>query len=844
MDKNAIKKYAVWARRELISRVSQRALIYGISSGEIQENADSINGKLLTRREKSQRAALISRVKQIGYEQVIEEVAYTWFNRFCALRFMEVNGYLPSHVRVFTDENNAFNPQILTETLHIELEGLNKEIVFNLKEKNQTEELYKYLLIVQCNALNSVLPVMFQKIEDYTELLFPDNILRQGSVVEQLVSQIPEEDFNIRSGNGQVEIIGWLYQYYITELNELVYDGNMSKNKVTKELLPAATTIYTPDWVVKYMVQNSLGKYWQSSHNDSELKSNWKYYLENNSSNNINLNAVTDPKGIKILDPCMGSGHILIYAFDVLMQIYQSCGYNTRDSVKSILENNLYGIDIDNRAAQLAYFAIMMKARMYDSRIFSRNIQPHIYAVLDSNNLDSYAVEYFINSNTDLKNNFEKIIETLNDAKEYGSIIKMPQIDYVLLNNRINEINNDISLYKNEVLNSIVPLIKFAEALSCRYDIVITNPPYLGSLRFSGKLDSYVKKHYADVKADLSMVMYKHSIEDLAKRNGYVAFITTTSWMFLSSFEKLRNYIQNNVSIVSLVDFGTELFDGKVGHNPIVSWVTQVGKCTDSNIIAIRLVDYCYSRRDEKEPEFFNLKNRYLATQSNFSKIPGSPIAYWVSEQFINGFRSKRLGDYVELVEGIHTRDNDQFLRLWQEVDFSKSALIDFSRDKKWYGYNKGGMARQWYGNNEYVVDWESDGKRIKNFSKASIGSCNHFFEEGITFTFLTSSINTFRYSPYGNLYDFAGPTIYPYNHSDFYPILGVLATKISNYYLKVINPTINMPLGDVKKFPVNFSTDEKKKYISKLVVNNVNLSKFDWNSYETSWDFKKHSLI
>ena len=580
MNKSAIQKFAIWARTELIAQVSQRAYQYGITEeGHGEADAVTVGGRALTSEEAKQRRELVAQIRQKGFTQVMEEVAYTWFNRFIALRFMEVNNYLPSHIRVFSDSTGAFKPEILSDALHLDLPGLNKDKVASYIENNQTENLYRYLLLTQCNVLNEALPRMFEKMGGYTELLFPNNILKADSVLGRMVTDIPEEDWT-----DQVQIIGWLYQYYNTELNGQVYDGNMSKSRIPKELLPAATTIYTPDWAVRYMVENSLGRIWIEGHPDDELKSGWKYYLDENEQepevqaqlDKIHAEYATHkPQDIKIIDPCMGSGHILVYAFDVLIQIYKKSGVSERDAAQSILQNNLYGLDIDDRASQLAYFAVMMKARQYDRRIFFRGIQPHVYAIVESNGLDNITIDYFTNNDPKLKKVFGTLVNELRNAKEYGAILNILPVDFTVLYDRVEEVREDISLYRENVLNTILPLIRITEVMTLKYDVVVTNPPYLGSSRFSPLLDKYVKENYADVKNDLSMVMYKSAICNFAKKEGYIAFITTSSWMFLSSFEKLRSYLNSNVSLYSLVDFGTELFDGKVGHNPIVSWITR-----------------------------------------------------------------------------------------------------------------------------------------------------------------------------------------------------------------------------------------------------------------------------
>lgn len=641
MNKNAIKKFATEARRELISRVGQRALRYGISDKEIgNPNDDSVGGHLLSSTEKKQRAALIEQIKEKGYEQVMEEVAYTWFNRFSALRFMEVNGYLPTRVRVFTDENNAFKPQILTEAIHMELDGLDMEKVYAYKEANDDDELYKYLLITQCNALNSVLPGMFQKIADYTELLFPDNLLREGSVVQQMIELIPAEDWK-----DAVQIIGWLYQYYNSEKKDDVFAALKKNVKITKENIPAATQLFTPDWIVRYMVENSLGRLWVEGHPNDELKARWKYYLEEAEQDpdvQTQLASIREeykalkPKDILCIDPCSGSGHVLAYMFDVLVQIYEAYGVDTRTAVASIVENNIYGLDIDDRAAQLAYFSVMMKACQYDKRFLRRKVQPHVYAIVESNHVDPNVVGYFCKGDAKLKEAMDTIIRELHDAKEYGSIISVTPQDWEALYARFDEIENEStpSIYTELVLE-LKTMVQVAEALAQKYDVVVTNPPYMGSSGMNAKLSDFVKKNYSDSKSDLFAVFIE-KCGQMAKKKGYQAMITQHAWMFLSSFEKLRTKLLN-MDIVNMAHLGARAFE-EIGGEVVqtTSFVMRKSHIADYKGKYCRLIEP--TTQQGKEDMFIAGENLYEADQSNFSKIPGSPVAYWVSASFIQAF--------------------------------------------------------------------------------------------------------------------------------------------------------------------------------------------------------------
>ena len=852
MNKNAIQKFAIWARKELIAQVSQRAYQYGIDeSGFGDASADTLNGRLLTAEEKSQRQELIKQIKEKGYQQVMEEVAYTWFNRFIALRFMEVNNYLPSHIRVFSDASGAFKPEILNDVLHLDLPGLDSGKVAEYIESNETEALYRYLLLTQCNALNSALPVMFERMGGYTEMLLPNNILRQDSVLGHMVSDIPEEDWQ-----DAVQIIGWLYQYYNTELNAVVYDGNMSKSRIPKELLPAATTIYTPDWAIRYMVENSLGRLWLEGHPNAELRDGWKYYLdeaEQERSVEAQLAKLREeyktikPEEIKVIDPCMGSGHILVYAFDVLMQIYTSAGWDQREAAQSILKNNLFGLDIDDRAAQLAYFAVMMKARQYDRRLLTRGIQPNICSIRESNGIQTMTIEYFHKNDPKLKADIESIVIEMRDAKEYGSILNITPVDFAGLYARFDEIRNDINMMQMSALDELLPLVKCAEVLAQKYDVVVTNPPYLGSSRFSTKLNDFVIANYPDVKADLSMVMYKHALRDMCKKNGFVSFITTTSWMFLSSFEKLRSFVLAGYDFESLVDFGTELFEGKVGHNPIVAWVNRKSH-TDHAMTGIRLVDYCYSRRDEKETEFFNKRNYHYPKQSNFSKIPGSPVAYWVSNAFLRVFDTGvLLGKIADAKQGVATADNNRFLRLWNEVSINKVSFHTHSHEdaatarEKWFPYNKGGDFRKWYGNNEFVVNWEHDGAELKQFKGSVLRNPSYYFKECFSWSLISSSVAAFRYKPAGQIFDVAGMSCFASEKQLNY-LLALCNTKVVMKILEAIAPTINYQCGDIANIPVIQDGDTND--ICEVTQDNISISKTDWDSYETSWDFKRNPLV
>jgi hypothetical protein len=719
MDKNAIKKFAVWARTELIERVTKKIDEYMISA-DADPNADAVRGRLLTKDEKEQRAKLIAKVKEKGMEQVVEEGAYTWFNRFSALRFMEVNNYLPTRVRVFTDAEGTFHPQILTEAIHLELKGLDMDKVYALKEADDKDALFKYLIITQCNELSDVLPGMFQKIADYTELLFPDNLLREGSVIEKMISDIPEDNWDVTVG-GQIEILGWLYQYYISEKHESVVDPLHGK-VVAKDEVPAATALFTTDWVVRYIIDNSVGRYWIERNPSSNLKNELDYFVTPKSGEIPIVNESITPEQLTVFDPSMGSAHFGVYAFEVLVKIYTEYGYTERDAAASIVQNNLFGLDIDDRSAQIAYFAIMMKAMQYDKRFLKRGIQPHFYSIQESNGIDSYTVDYFTKGNVSLKKDISSIISDFKDAKEYGSIIQVAPVDFTALYARFDEIKSgsDINLYSQATISYLLPLVQVAEVMSKQYAVVATNPPYLN--KYDPKLKNYINDNYKDYSGDLfSVFMYRNF--GFCEHGGYSGFMTPFVWMFIKTYEKLREFVVNQKSITTLIQFEYSAY--KEATVPICSFVFQ-NSIPNTNGEYFRLVEFSGGMEVQKNKIYEALSNvatcKYLyeTNQKNYDQIAGVPIAYWLSDYaFSICSDQKTFDDFAKTRAGMITGNNNLFMRLWHEVDYTKMGIRIHSREaavaskKKWFPYNKGGEYRKWYGNNEYVVNWENDGSYI-----------------------------------------------------------------------------------------------------------------------------------
>ena len=853
MNKNAIKEYAIWARRELIDRVSQKAFEYGIEKDRIEEvKGDTVKGIVLSRREKDARGKLVSEINRKGFDQVMEETAYTWFNRFIALRFMEVNNYLPQKVRPFTDDENKFNPQIINDAL--DLDFVDKNAIYSYKDANDTDGLYKYLLIALCNDMNQYLPGMFETIDDYRVLLFPDNLLRDGSVVSKLISDIDED-----SWNDQVQIIGWLYQFYNTEPKDKVY-ARKSGTKIKKEEIPAVTQLFTPDWIVKYMTENSLGRLWLDGHPNTEIKKNWKYYLDEAEQEpevekqlaEIRLeHSHITPEDIKFIDPCMGSGHILVYAFDVLMQIYTSEGWTERDAAKSILKNNIYGLDIDERAYQLSYFALMMKARQYNRRIFNEGIIPNIMAIEESNEFNRKLLDYF----KDLKPLATRVVDIFHDAKEYGSILnvefKREELDS--LQNKLEEIEKKADygdLLEQAEINTIVsdfePLLKQAKIMSQKYDVVVTNPPYNPVSNCSAKVQEYAKKHYPDSKTDFFAIFMEKAVSFIEK-NAYFGMVNMHSWMFLSSYESLRNKVVNNYVIINMAHLGARAFE-EIGGEVVqtAAYVVQKAHVKKYKSKYCRLVEP--TTQDGKENLFLQKKCLYVISTESFLTIPGSPIAYWISPNLLKTFNYDCLGKIEYPKQGLSTADNNRFLRLWFEVDrdslstnsSSKKNAIDSGA--KWFPFSKGGEFRKWYGNFDYIINWANDGEELRSFPNAAIRNSEFYFLRNITWSKVSTGTIAFRLRPEGSVFSDAGCSAV-FDDDNVWYALGLLNTKYAHLVFNLINPTINYTQGTIASLPYKIIKD-KVSSVNTIVNENIQLCIKDWDSFENSWDFIKHPLV
>ena len=886
MNKTAIKNFAIWARNKLIADVSYDARLIGITEDGIAKPLPqsfggtqffdigtaepySISGEAVRQRDK-----LIEVIQQkekdtdykTAYQYVIEEVAYTWFNRLIAIRFMEVNDYLPSYIRVLSSESGKLEPDLVTTPFDAELPFTAEEEaqIFQLKQDNKLDEVFRILFLKQCNALNEILPALFEKTKNYTELLLSLSVIDQDGVVYHLIHDIPEDDFNIERG-GQVEIIGWLYQYYNTEPKAAAFAKN---GKITKEEIPAVTQLFTPDWIVRYMVENSLGRLWVEGHPECGLKENWKYYLEEAQQEpevqaklaEIRKEyAALNPEDIKLIDPCMGSGHILVYAFDVLMQIYESAGYSQRDAAKSILENNIYGLDIDDRAYQLAYFAVMMKARQYNRRILNGENSCHVYAIQESNSVNRAHLKYFGAGMDDIEKNaakmqLEGLLDTLTDAKEYGSILNVESYNWDLLRRFVaaedtaGQISMD-SVGVEDTAEQLNRLIDIGETMARKYWVTCTNPPYAGTSNLSANVNNFVKKNYPDSKADLFAVFIERC-RQMTVNNGFQAMITQHAWMFLSSFEKLREKMMLTET-VNMAHLGARAFEEIGGE---VVQTTAFVRC--ANHVEGYKGTYCRliepTSQQGKADMFISGQNQYRVGQISFSKIPGVPVAYWISPEVLKLFDERTVGSIADAKSGMTTTDNTRFLRLWEEVNCQKIGFgygnIADTQDMKykWFPFCKGGDFRRWAGNESFVVNWFNNGEEIRIAAEGATGgrlvNIDCALRECLVWTKISSANISLRMKKQGIFFSDAAPGVFA-NRETLYYLLALLNTKYANEIIKLINPTLNFVPGAVSSVPVK--KDEKNKgKIIEIAEGNVQLSEQDWDSFETSWDFKKHPLL
>lgn len=883
MNKNAIKKFAIDARNKLIASVTDKAGMLGITpdncSEAITKGADFEVYKTaagtevtLNKKECEQRRKLVDQIHARGFEAVVEEVAYTWFNRICAVRFMEVNDYMyPVRIRVLSSEKEGKNePDVVTMAPDIDWNFTDKEReeIIDAKMNNRLDDLFRMLFIKQCNLLHEVLPGLFEETEDYTEMLLNISFTNEDDVIRMLVDGIDEKDFNITTVDedgkaaGQVEIIGWLYQYYNTEPKNKAF---AKKTKITKEEVPAVTQLFTPDWIVRYMVENSLGRMWVEGHPDDELKSKWKYYLdeaEQEESVQHELDkikaeyATLKPEDIKLIDPCMGSGHILVYAFDVFMQIYENAGWLQRDAAQSIIKNNIFGLDIDDRAAQLSYFAVLMKARQYDRRILTRGIEPNVYAVQESNGINRGQLKYFGAGLTDAEKNvavsqMEGLLNTLNDAKEYGSLLNVEDYDWGLLEKFVENTDADsqisfetYGLYETAV--QLKRLLRISKVMAQKYEVVATNPPYAGTSNLSAKVNNFVKKNYPDSKADLFAVFIERCGEML-KKNGYQAMITQYVWLYKTTYCNLRKKMLMKSQMINMIHLGTGAFDEISGEVvDTTSFVMRLPIVKEYKSMFDKLVEYA----DEKSKrDFFKQKkDLFVARQKNFLKVADYIYAYWVSNTVFNILKNAQvLNKVAEAKKGLTTGDNDRFVRIWFEVNTDEISYCK-EQNRKWFFMTKGGEFRKWFGNNYYILNWKNDGQELKNFKdsegklRSVLRNTQYYFKDCISWNDTGSNDLAFRYQEENFIPNASGPCVYA-NKTNLLYLMGMFNSKISRILMEVLAPGIKFEVGQIAKYPVIINGDMYDK-VCEIVSINISLSKLEWNSYETSSDFSCHPLI
>ena len=868
MDKPAIKKFAIWARNKLIADTKYRAGLVGVTETTVAEplpqSTESvqffdvglpqpyrIEGDAVTQRQRFVAELNKETAKQgsytAAYQTVVDKVAYTWFNRLIAVRYMEVNDLLPSRTRVLSSADGRAEPQIVTSPFDAVLDytPAEQQQIVTLKNDNKLDEAFRLLFLKQCAALGDCLPRLFEQVDDYMPLLLALSFTDKDGVVCHLVNDIPESDWQ-----DAVQIVGWLYQYYNTEPKEQVF-ANLKKNiKISAENIPAATQLFTPDWIVRYMVENSLGRLWSDGHPDFD-KSEWKYYLDEAPQEPQVAQQLAElrrgyaaltPEDIKCIDPCMGSGHILAYLFDVLMQIYRSAGYTDRDAAASIVEHNLYGLDIDDRAAQMAYFVVMMKGCQYDSRFLRRHLNPHVYAIQESGELTTDALGRLGKQ----ESTAHALLDGFKNAKEYGSILqpKVTLAELDALQEQLREVDgaSDMGsltdqLVAGQIVNVLYPLIEQARMLVQKYDVVVTNPPYMGSSGMNARLSDYVKKYYPDSKSDLFAVFIERCAQ-MDKRGGYQAMITQHAWMFLSSFEKLRAKLQL-IDTVNMAHLGARGFD-EIGGEVVqtTSFVMRSSHTKGYKGTYCRLIDG--DSEKAKAEMFVSGENRYVAEQDNFSKIPGSPVAYWANSNVFDAYLGSKVSKYYVVRNGISTGDNNKYLRLWHEIDREKTY---------WKPCNKGGPFRKWYGNNEYVVYWKNNGEEIrtsideKGRIKARLGGIEYSFTAGIEMSRITSGQLAFRMSPCGFVYESSTNDIYENGNGKLPYALGYFNSNVASQFLTLMNPTINIMPEDLHKLPFLVS-EAKYTYVESCVEQNVSFCQSDWDSFETSWDFAEHPLV
>lgn len=862
MDKRVLQTYAVWAKDNLEQQIEVSLKTLGINgnndfrqakrSGEytiIDGDSNSYPADLYGKRQD-----IISQVRLKGYRNIIEEFAYTWFNRLVALRFMELHDFLPHGFRVLSSTSGSIEPDIL-KNLSLVKDDLRLDMnnCAELKGQNKTEELFRYVLICQCNALSDILPMLFSRDLGYMELLLPKALLIGETVLTKLI-EIPEENFM-----NDVEIIGWMYQFYISAKKDAVM---AAKKTITKDTLPAVTQLFTPDWIVRYMAENSVGRIWMESYPQSSLRSTMNYYVDNPEQaeevqrklDEIKYKNV-NPEEIRIIEPCSGSGHILVYVMDLLYRMYEEKSYNKRDIPTLILKNNLVGLDVDKRAAQLASFALVMKARSLNNRFFRQEYYtlPHVYELQDSHEME--ALEYRKHmkeldefSDADIRA-VTKLVDTFENGKTIGSLIKVPALDYATIENVIDKLEHKVvpttfnTYFVSDGAVQLKILLAQAKILSAKYDVMITNPPYIGITSMEAAVKDYAVKNYPNSKTDMFAMFMETGF---VKLNGFTAMINMHSWMFLSSYEKLRNNLLSSKVIVTMAHLGARAFETIGGE--VVQTTTFVLRSHYSHGYS-----GAYTRltglptQNAKESAFLKGENRYVFNQDQFSDLPSSPIAYWITQAVVRAYSNDVLDKYADVRHGLSTGKNEIFVRLWSEVEWPKIKTLSKSRDEamashaKYFPYNKGGEYRKWYGNADYVVWYDAAGQaKMKSLSGHRHDGREKYFCESITWSFVSSNNFGVRYTPPGFVFDVAGSSMFA-EHDTLKYLTGLLCSKLGQFFMGIQNPTMNFQVGNLRSVPVVFGS---KASVNAMVDNCISIEKLDWDSFETSWDFQYHPLL
>ena len=837
MNDTAIKNYATWARRELIADVQKRCMRYGIlEEDSLPANADTIDGRVLTLAERTQRAELLRIAREDGYRELVERAAYTWFNRLLAIRFMEVNDRLPSHIRVLSAPDGSFKPQAIAEAMDLPLEALDPAQVAELVQAGNDEDLFRAIFLAQCDELASCMPAVFDKVGSAMELLLPDGLLREGGVVEQLVNAIPEQDWT-----EGVEIVGWMYQYYVSERKDEVFASFKKGKKAERDAIAPATQLFTPNWIVHYLTENSLGRLWMLNRPDSSLSEDMPYFVKPDEDHEIEFKHVDGPEDIIVVDPACGSGHILVYAFELLAKMYAEDGYTGRDAARLILEKNLSGMEIDPRAGAMASFALTMKACELDSRFLRRGVSPRI-TVLSRVEFDGEEQRYIEN----LRNRPE-LMDAAAHLDECGSLLTVSKDDLEAVARDLASLAGEETIFGRFAAEKLERLQAELEPLSRRYDVVVANPPYMGAKNMNSWLSSWVKKQYADVKGDLfSCFIVRNS--GMGTDHAQMGFMTPYVWMFIGTYEKLRRFVIEQNTITSLIQLEYSGFAGATV--PICTFTLQKGKVEGYKGGYIRLSDF--PGADQQAARALEALADpdcgwfYRADADGFGVIPGSPIAYWATNTVMLSFRKMpALNEYCDPRQGFATGENNRFLRFWWEPDRKRSAYAGIEPTaRKWHPCNKGGGYRKWYGNNELLVNWENDGEEMKAFPGSVIRNPQYYFKRGMTWGTISSAILSMRYSPDGFLFESKGSVCFPHEDSNLFCLLGLTNSAVVIPFLELLCPTLDFHEGPIGKIPTSSSLVVAKPEIDPLVTSCIDNSKQDWDAFETSWDFKNHPLI